>query len=137
MANKIRIILDTNWYISAAINKNSRRILYQILTAPNLVILISEEIVREYMAVIERDKFHKTIKVSQALRFLNLVMPKLEHVIIQSVVKQSRDPKDNYLLSLSVDGKADYLITGDLDLLVIEQIEQTKIVKLSDFLQTL
>jgi hypothetical protein len=25
---KIRVILDTNWYISATINKNSRRTLY-------------------------------------------------------------------------------------------------------------
>lgn len=137
MANKIRIILDTNWYISATINKNSRRILYKILTDPHLVILFSEEIIQEYKAVIDRDKFKKIIKVSQALRFLNLVMPKLEHITIQTAVKQSRDPKDNYLLSLSIDGHADYLITGDMDLLILEQIEQTKIIRLNNFLQTL
>ena len=38
-----------------------------------------------------------------------------------------RDEKDNFLLNLSVDGKADYLVTGDKDLLVLEMINKTRI----------
>jgi putative PIN family toxin of toxin-antitoxin system len=135
MANKTRIILDTNWYISATINKNSRRILYQILTNHNLIVIFSDEIIQEYRAVITRDKFKKIIKINQALRFFNLTIPKLEYIAIKTPVKASRDPKDNYLLSLSIDGRANYLITGDLDLLILEQIGQTKIVRLNDFLE--
>ena len=39
---------------------------------------------------------------------------------IQSVVTVCRDPKDNYLLALAKDAKADFLITGDQDLLVLK-----------------
>jgi putative PIN family toxin of toxin-antitoxin system len=130
-AKKIRVILDTNWYISATINKNSRRILYQLLTNKNIVVLYCDEIIAEYQQVIIRNKFNKIIKPKQAFRFVDFVLPKLEYITLQTAIKASRDPDDNYLLSLSIDGNADYLITGDMDLLVLGQIRQTKIVRLN------
>ena len=56
-----------------------------------------------------------------------------ELVDVHSVVDACRDPKDNFLLALAKDGNADYLITGDLDLLTMKKFEKTKIVSLSDF----
>jgi uncharacterized protein len=44
-----------------------------------------------------------------------------------------RDSKDNFLLNLAVDGKADYLITGDKDLLEIGQIDKTSILTFKEF----
>jgi len=44
-----------------------------------------------------------------------------------------RDSKDNFLLSLALDGRSDYLITGDKDLLELKEIGITKIVALADF----
>ena len=51
----------------------------------------------------------------------------------KSVQTQCRDPKDNFLLELAVDGKADYLITGDKDLLELKSVHKTKIVRIEDF----
>ena len=48
-----------------------------------------------------------------------------------------RDPKDNFLLALAHDGKADYLLTGDNDLLVMKKFGRTKIVKISEFLKSM
>jgi uncharacterized protein len=39
-----------------------------------------------------------------------------------------RDPKDNFLLALSDKGKADYLVTGENDLLNIGEYKKTKII---------
>ncbi len=50
-------------------------------------------------------------------------------------IKICRDEKDNFLLSLSVDSKAEYLITGDKDLLVLEKIENTEILTFSEFIE--
>lgn len=50
-----------------------------------------------------------------------------------STLNFCRDEKDNFLLNLAVDGNADYLITGDKDLLVLEKIEKTKILTYSEF----
>jgi len=43
------------------------------------------------------------------------------------------DPKDNFLLALAKDGNADYLITGDNNLLSLKEFGKTKIVTLSEF----
>jgi len=39
------------------------------------------------------------------------------------------------LLNLAVDGKADYLITGDKDLLVMQNIQNTIIISIAEFLK--
>ena len=46
-----------------------------------------------------------------------------------------RDIKDNYLLALSKDSNADYLITGDKDLLDLNKFENTEIVTLPQFIE--
>ena len=54
-----------------------------------------------------------------------------------SAVDRCRDSKDNFLLALAEDGNADYLITGDRDLLVLEKHLTTRIVSFSNFLNVL
>ena len=44
-----------------------------------------------------------------------------------------RDKKDNFLLSLAKDSKADYLLTGDEDLLVIQKFDDTEILSYTEF----
>lgn len=129
----IRIVLDTNWYVSASINRKSRRTLYQILIDQRLEILYTGRLQAEFLEVISRPKFKNVISRGQVQRFLGLVLPRLEYVDIKTPVSLSRDPKDNYLLSLSHDGKAKYLVTGDPDLLVIGEFGETEIVTMTEF----
>jgi putative PIN family toxin of toxin-antitoxin system len=131
---KIRVILDTNWYISATINKRSRRLLYQLLTNKNIVILFSDEIFKEYGLVITRSKFKNIVNAQQVTRFMNLTISKITNIQIKSNLTGSRDSNDNFLLSLSHDGNADYLVTGDKDLLVLKETGSTKIILMGDFL---
>ncbi|MEO6849995.1 MAG: putative toxin-antitoxin system toxin component, PIN family [Mucilaginibacter sp.] len=131
----IRIILDTNWYISATINRTSRRTFFDLLTNKNLVVIFSDTILKEYKEVIRRDKFKRIINPSQINRFMNLVISRLENVEIKADLEGSRDPNDNFLLSLSFDSKADYLITGDIDLLILKITGTTQIITLNDFLK--
>lgn len=129
----VKVILDTNWYISASINRKSRRTLYEILTNPALEIFYSKELVQEFQDVIGRPKFRKIISETHVLRFQSLALSKLKETTITTTIELSRDPKDNYLLAMAVDANADYLVTGDDDLLVLSEIGKTKIVKMSEF----
>lgn len=52
---------------------------------------------------------------------------------VSSVVDICRDEKDNFLLALAKDSKADYLITGDADLLTIKKFEHTEILTYIEF----
>ena len=45
----------------------------------------------------------------------------------------TRDAKDDYLLAYALVGQADYLVTGDEDLLVLQEIEGLKIVNPTQF----
>lgn len=134
---KIRIVLDTNWYVSASINRKSRRTLYHLLIDERLQILYTDRLLEEFSEVIYRPKFEKIIVAEQIRRFVRLILPVLEYVELKTPIVLSRDPKDNFLLSLSKDGNAEYLVTGDPDLLVIGQFEKTQIVTMAEFQRVL
>lgn len=50
-----------------------------------------------------------------------------------SKVNICRDPKDNYLLSLAIDANADFIITGDNDLLILQTVRSSKIISYKEF----
>lgn len=58
-----------------------------------------------------------------------------ELVELISEVDLCRDPDDNHLLALCKDGKADMLITGDKDLLVLKRFGKTRILAPADFIK--
>ena len=58
-------------------------------------------------------------------------------VAVTTSVSICRDAKDNFLLDLAIDSKADYLVTGDSDLLELKEIQKTKIVIFSLFIDEL
>ena len=58
-----------------------------------------------------------------------------ESIEIMSEVSLCRDPKDNFLLALAKDSQANFLITGDADLLTLGSFSETKIITYHDFLE--
>ena len=58
-------------------------------------------------------------------------------ITIKSNIVKCRDYKDNFLLNLAVDGKADFLVTGDKDLIEIGEIRKTKIISISELFEIL
>ncbi|MBU0487147.1 MAG: putative toxin-antitoxin system toxin component, PIN family [Bacteroidetes bacterium] len=129
---RIRIVLDTNIWISFLIGKRLS-ILSDLILADKVQVLFSEQIVEEITMVTKRPKIRKYFqeeKTIEFLAFLDIIGEKIE---ISTEVNQCRDPKDNFLISLAIDGKANYLITGDDDLLELKKIGRIKIVNFSQF----
>lgn len=54
-------------------------------------------------------------------------------VHVSSVVEICKDAKDNFLLALAKDSQADFLVTGDADLLIIKKFEHTEILTYTEF----
>ncbi|MCF2444740.1 putative toxin-antitoxin system toxin component, PIN family [Dyadobacter sp. CY345] len=85
--------------------------------------------------VISRPKFMKYISQQQIDTFMKLLLERAEFISTTSVVKVSPDEKNDFLLALCRDGKADYLLTGNkIDLLDLKEFELTTILSLTDFL---
>ena len=135
---RLNIVIDANWFISACINRNSRRTLYyKILRNKHLKIYYSSELFEEFDGVIKREKFRKFIALYQVRRFVEITLLLLEKVIIRSIPDIVRDSKDNYLLGISESCNADFLVTGDGDLLILETYKTTSILTMGQFLSLL
>jgi len=130
----MRIILDTNLWISYLINKRLSQI-DELIFDDRLTILFSEESLQEFIEVTNRLKFEKYFSKEDVINLLLLFDFYGELVEIKSNIEICRDPKDNFLLNLAVDGNADYLITGDKDLLEIGKIDQTSILTFKEFVE--
>ncbi|OCR00476.1 putative toxin-antitoxin system toxin component, PIN family [Oscillatoriales cyanobacterium USR001] len=134
MSNNVplKVIIDTNLWISFLIGKELAT-LKPLLVNKTMQPVLTDQLIKEIDLVTQRPKLQKYFavnKVQELLKFLQLIGLFVE---IKSEVTICRDSKDNFLLALAQDSQADYLITGDLDLLVIKQFGQTAIVTYQEF----
>lgn len=63
-----------------------------------------------------------------------MLTSRFEYMLVFKEADICRDEKDNILLDLAECCSADYIITGDRDLLVLKKIKVTRIIKPTDFL---
>ncbi|WP_128546216.1 putative toxin-antitoxin system toxin component, PIN family [Larkinella soli] len=127
------VVIDVNWYISATINERSRRTLFRILTDERFRVVMSPELISEYQMVINRPKMRRYVSIHQAERFLNWLEIKIIRFVPWSKVEVCRDPKDDYLLALSQDCRAHYLISGDPDVCELQGFGSTIILTMKEF----
>jgi uncharacterized protein len=135
MRNKVnRIIIDTNLWISFLITKDFTK-LDEIIFSGSGILIFSQELLDEFLVVAKRPKFRRFFSSNDLEAILETIQEYAEFVIVQTQIEVCRDPKDNFLLSLSIDGNADFLLTGDNDLLELAKFGETAIITISDFLQ--
>ena len=128
-----RIILDTNLWISFLISKKFHKLDSFILNN-KVKLIFSQELLEEFITVINRPKFKKFFNKKDINLLLELFDIYGELIDVKSVVNLCRDPKDNFLLALAKDSKADFLLSGDQDLLDIKKIGKAKILSLNEYI---
>tara|TARA_R110000868_G_C10704040_1_gene749372 strand:+ start:267 stop:677 length:411 start_codon:yes stop_codon:yes gene_type:complete len=133
MKNK-RIILDTNLWISFLISKKFNQI-DELIENRRIKLIFSNELLEEFIDVVSRPKFKKYFSKRDIEKILEYFDQFAELVKVKSNIEICRDEKDNFLLNLALDSKADYLLTGDKDLLILESIENTEIITFSEFIE--
>ncbi|WP_079735223.1 putative toxin-antitoxin system toxin component, PIN family [Salegentibacter salegens] len=131
-----RIILDTNLWISFLISKNHMEI-DQLIKTEKVVLIFSNELLEEFIEVVKRPKFKKFFAKKDVEKLLNMFDQFADLINITSKSKICRDEKDDFLLNLAIDGNADYLVTGDKDLLILKKVNKTKILTYSELLEIL
>ena len=67
--------------------------------------------------------------------FLEALIERSVLVEITEQVSACRDPKDDKVLELAVSGKADYIISGDKDLLVLNPFRHIAVITADEFLR--
>jgi uncharacterized protein len=131
---KNRIIIDTNLWISFLLSKDYTK-LDKLFNSKSLILLFSRELLEEFVEVARRPKFKKYFSIADLNELLTEIHSRAEFIEVTSEVNLCRDEKDDFLLALAKDGNADFLITGDNDLLEIEKFENTKILTMTNYLE--
>jgi putative PIN family toxin of toxin-antitoxin system len=133
----MRIVLDTNILVSALImNGKPRTVLKSIITKDHKLIF-SRKIIEEFVEVTSEPRIRKYVTRDEATRFLQDIAPVSKMIIVKTKLRIARDYKDNPILATAHDGHADYLVTGDDDLLVLKKYRRLRIVTASDMLKIL
>lgn len=134
---KLRIVLDTNVVISALLFPGRSGVLVNYWKEKKFIFLLSREILEEYIRVLSYPKFNlreeeiKCLIQREILLYVEITKAKSRIEMIKD------DLEDNKFLSLGVDGKADYIVSGDSHLLSLGDYSGVKIISLDAFLEKL
>lgn len=133
----MRVVIDTNVLISAVLFPFSKPRKAFDISLENGKILISNETFSELKRILLKEKFDKYADRDLRKAFLSEFLTISQKIKIERKVEASRDKKDNQFLDVAVNGKADYIISGDQDLLVLHPFENVEILNPHDFIEKL
>ncbi len=130
----MRLVIDTNLWISFIISNRFSEI-DNLLYTRQAKLLFSAELIQEIQATLAKPKLIKYSTPDALVIMLSAFDEYIEFINVKSYVEIGRDPDDDFLLSLAIDGKASFLITGDNDLLELKTINKCRIITMADFLK--
>jgi uncharacterized protein len=138
----IRVVLDTNVLVSALIKREGKPNQIVSRAALEFTWLASEYILAETAQVLTRKhiqaRYRAWVTAEQRAQFLAAAEAMAELIHVQTeLAAVPQDVKDNPVLACAVDGRADYLVTGDPDLLTLKLFRGIEIVTPARFLQVL
>lgn len=133
----LKAVIDTNVWVSSLLGTGVPKKLKDHLAQEKFQAICSAQLVDELIDVLARPKFVGKITDIDAAELVRLLRTAALFVEPEPIAETSRDPKDDVFLACAVAGGADYLVTGDDDLLVIAEVGVTKIVRPRQFLDVL
>jgi len=128
----MKVLIDTNILISAVLkDRLPEAIILKIIQSPDFIWIASAYILQEYKGVLARPKFK--LSEAQQQEWSRLMDLYVTVVDVTGSIDFPRDPKDAPFLACAIATQADFLITGDRDLLENPDIIPTQIVSVAQF----
>ncbi|MDR0518189.1 MAG: putative toxin-antitoxin system toxin component, PIN family [Fibromonadaceae bacterium] len=130
----LKIVIDANLWVSFLIGKRLKN-LDELCFDEKVVVISSPKIIEEFIDVSSRESLRKYVNHEKIPEVLKILETRCANDPIEYSVNSSlRDPDDLYLLALSAEVGANFLLTGDKDLLTLGRYEQTEIITFSNFM---
>jgi putative PIN family toxin of toxin-antitoxin system len=136
MTDRLRVVIDTNLVLSALVFGKNTAKLRLAWQSDRFIPLASKETITELIRVLAYPKF-KLTRIEQE-HLLSDYLPYCDTVLMPSqlpLIPECRDPFDVPFLVLALVGQADYLVTGDRDLLCLVDSFSCPIVTAEKFLE--
>ena len=132
------VVIDANVLVSAAIINNSVSFLAVRKAFLSDLVIRSSSTTLEFSNTLKREKFDKYFRNEYERDFfIHLFTSQSKIIEVSHRVTLCRDPDDNKYLELALSGKADRIITGDPDLLVLNPFENIPIITPKEFLDSI
>jgi len=131
----IRGVLDTNTLISALLFSGTAARLVPLWQSRRITVLVSKEILQEYLRVLAYPKFQlgdheiRALVEEELLPFAETIRVRRRLAVVR------RDPEDDKFLECAVAGRAEYLVTGDRDLRELGSYRGITILTVGEFLE--
>ena len=131
----IRVVLDTNTLISALLFSGTASRLAPLWQSRRITVLVSKEILQEYLRVLAYPKFQlgdheiRALVEEELLPFAETIRVRRRLAVVR------RDPEDDKFLECAVAGRAEYLVTGDRDLREFGSYRGITILTVGEFLE--
>lgn len=137
--SSVKAVIDTQLFLRAAINLNSLPAKIIVHQRQSYQLIVSQAIVDEVRDVLYRPKIrakfpHLTDTIAESVL---QILSDAEFVEPEEVSSVSRDPKDDIFLACALAAKANYIVSEDNDLLVLNPYEGIKIINALEFLNVL
>jgi len=136
----IKAVVDTNILIRALIKpRGSVGPIITRLSRGDYVLVYSPPLLDELIAKLSlpRIRVKYQVELEQVEALVALIVLRGERVMPTRRVKVCRDPDDNLVIETALAGDAQYIVTGDDDLLVLKRYESVHIVTPRVFLAAL
>ena len=137
----MRIVIDTNVLVSAVLSQQGpSHALWDHVLNTRLELFVTQALLDEFADVISRDKFAavlaRTTHTSQALV---LKLRESAELVASAPLPRpvSRDPDDDHVIAAAVAAQAEWIVTGDRDLLVLGSYEGIAIITPAQALRAL
>ena len=130
-----RIVLDTNVFISGLLSSTSPPAKVLELAIRDGQLLATVETQRELVKTLLSKRFDRYVPRAKREALLIRLAPLVELVASVQVVRACRDPKDDKFLEAAVNGRADVVITGDKDLIVLSPFAGVPIITPAEYLE--
>ncbi len=126
---KLRVVLDTNVILSALLFGGRLEFIRRAWKRGKLTLLFSEDTLEELVKVLHYPKFALTEEEIDFLLYVE-ILPYSETVEVKFRVEEEvcRDSDDVKFLECAVSGRADFVVSGDKELLSVGEIEGIKII---------
>jgi putative PIN family toxin of toxin-antitoxin system len=133
---EFRVALDSNVLISAVVFSGKPREILNLVIRGELILIVSPAILDEVEAVLGGEKFRFSRDAARAvIKEIEALAEIVTPVAAVSVVPE--DPDDDGVIACGLDGRADYLVTGDHHLLKLGAYSSLPIVSPAGFLEIL
>lgn len=123
-----RYVLDANVVVSALLFNDSVPGRAFEHARRHGTILVSEASLSELRNVLGRTKFDRYLTRTDRDEFLLALTQECELVEIHELVRACRDPKDDHVLEVAINGRAATIVTGDEDLLELNPFRGVEVV---------